>query len=270
MAKKSNWWDKLTDFGGDIFESGLDFFTSPSGLAYLGGMGLSMSSMGDTKIPQTGYQGGIPDYSMVRDRVPMEYDPNRRPGSMGQRYFSDAIFAQSPENIEPMTIEQARAKAAQQIAGLGALNTRNQTATRRPAYQTEMSNEFVPASSVIDEVPVDTGEDEDAIQTTGNPTGGVAGGMRKGGIAYLSRGQYLNGMTDGMADRIPASIDNTQPAALSDGEFVIPADVVSHLGNGNSNAGAKELDQMMSRLRKQRTGNPKQGKQIKPNNFLPV
>ena len=73
-----------------------------------------------------------------------------------------------------------------------------------------------------------------------------------------------------MADRIPASIDNTQPAALSDGEFVIPADVVSHLGNGNSNAGAKELDQMMSRLRKQRTGNPKQGKQIKPNNFLPV
>mgnify|MGYP003639696786 FL=1 len=52
MAKKSNWWDKLTDFGGDIFESGLDFFTSPSGLAYLGGMGLSMKGMGDTKIPR--------------------------------------------------------------------------------------------------------------------------------------------------------------------------------------------------------------------------
>ena len=45
-----------------------------------------------------------------------------------------------------------------------------------------------------------------------------------------------------MADRKPAMIDNEQPAALSDGEFVIPADVVSHLGNGNSEAGAKVLE----------------------------
>jgi hypothetical protein len=42
-----------------------------------------------------------------------------------------------------------------------------------------------------------------------------------------------------MADKVPATIDGTQEARLSDGEFVIPADVVSHLGNGNSNAGAK-------------------------------
>jgi hypothetical protein len=60
-------------------------------------------------------------------------------------------------------------------------------------------------------------------------------------------GYYLGGATDGMADQIPATIDNMQPAALSDGEFVIPADVVSHLGNGNSDAGAQNLYSMMER-----------------------
>ena len=91
----------------------------------------------------------------------------------------------------------------------------------------------------------------------------------EGGIANLAKGRYLNGSTDGMADQIPATIDGKQPAALSDGEFVIPADVVSHLGNGNSDAGAKVLEEMMARTRKERTGNSKQGKQINPRNVLP-
>lgn len=80
---------------------------------------------------------------------------------------------------------------------------------------------------------------------------------------------FLSGVSDGMADRVPASIDGQQPAALSDGEFVVPADVVSHLGNGNSNAGAQQLYQMLERIRKERTGNPKQGKQINPQQMLP-
>jgi hypothetical protein len=72
-----------------------------------------------------------------------------------------------------------------------------------------------------------------------------------------------------MADKIPSSIDGKQEAALSHGEFVIPADVVSHLGNGNSDAGAKKLYEMMARVRKARTGNPEQGKRIDPNKFVP-
>jgi hypothetical protein len=80
---------------------------------------------------------------------------------------------------------------------------------------------------------------------------------------------YLGGPTDGMADEVPAHIDNKRPAALSDGEFVIPADVVSHLGNGNSNAGASRLYEMMDRVREARTGNRKQGIQINPNKFMP-
>jgi len=89
-------------------------------------------------------------------------------------------------------------------------------------------------------------------------------------IARMKRGRYLGGATDGMADDIPATIDGKQKAALSDGEFVIPADVVSHLGNGNSDAGAKTLYAMMDRIRKVRTGSKKQGKEIRPKKFLPA
>ena len=81
-------------------------------------------------------------------------------------------------------------------------------------------------------------------------------------------GYYLGGPTDGMADQIPATIDNRQPAALSDGEFVIPADVVSHLGNGNSSAGATQLHGMLDKVRQARTGSTEQGRQINPNKFL--
>ncbi len=90
--------------------------------------------------------------------------------------------------------------------------------------------------------------------------------MAAGGMA---KGRYLQGETDGMADELPAQIGESQPAALSHGEFVIPADVVSHLGNGNSDAGAKKLYQMMDKIRMARTGNKKQGKKINPDKFMP-
>jgi hypothetical protein len=95
----------------------------------------------------------------------------------------------------------------------------------------------------------------------------------EGGIAtlgsYSDGGQLLKGPGDGMSDNIPAKIGEAQPARLADGEFVIPADVVSHLGNGSTDAGAKQLYSMMDKIRKARTGNKKQGKQINPSKFLP-
>jgi len=90
--------------------------------------------------------------------------------------------------------------------------------------------------------------------------------------AYAKGGsvpRYLQGETDGMADKIPARIGERQPAALSHGEFVVPADVVSHLGNGNSDAGAKKLYSMMDKIRQARTGTKKQGKKINPDSFMP-
>lgn len=93
-----------------------------------------------------------------------------------------------------------------------------------------------------------------------------------GGLAdlggYSDGGRMLKGPGDGMSDDIPATIANKQPARLANEEFVIPADVVSHLGNGSSEAGAKVLYKMMDRVRQARTGNKKQGKQINPEKYL--
>ena len=72
-----------------------------------------------------------------------------------------------------------------------------------------------------------------------------------------------------MSDDIPTTIDGDQPAALSQGEFVVPADVVSHLGNGSTEAGSKQLYAMMDEVRQARTGSTQQGKEINPERYMP-
>ena len=105
---------------------------------------------------------------------------------------------------------------------------------------------------------------------------GEAGGFAQGGLAsiqtYAAGGRLLRGPGDGMSDSIPAVIQGAEPqrAALADGEFVVPADVVSHLGNGSTEAGSKRLYAMMDKVRRARTGNPKQGKQINAARFMPA
>ena len=115
------------------------------------------------------------------------------------------------------------------------------------------------------------------MPTSGKSKGGDDVEAAQGGIMQSSLGGYaaggnprlLKGPGDGMSDNIPATINGRQPARLADGEFVIPADVVSHLGNGSTEAGAKQLHAMMDKVRSARTGNKKQGKQIKPQKYMP-
>ena len=94
----------------------------------------------------------------------------------------------------------------------------------------------------------------------------------KYGIVKMAAGgmppRFLSGGGDGMSDSIKANINGTQEARLADGEFVIPADVVSHIGNGSSKAGAKQLYSMMDRVRQARVGTKKQGKQINPRKYM--
>ena len=225
-----------------IIEDGLDalggLFTDSKGktdygnLISLGGAILGGTGIGGSSTPTTGYQGTVPEYDVQREVVPGTYDPNRRPGSGGQRYFTQTQYV--PKSATP-----AQPMSAEGLAALNAANPARQE--RRPGG---------PRTPV----PV-----QDEVQE-----------LAAGGIAQLKKGQYLNGASDGMADKVPANIDGVQEARLSDGEFVIPADVVSHLGNGNSDAGAKVLKDMMSRVRKARTGNTKQGKEIDPKKFIPA
>lgn len=109
-----------------------------------------------------------------------------------------------------------------------------------------------------------------AQQGSMDMTNAAGGGiMSLGGYAAGGNPRLLKGPGDGMSDNIPATIGNKQPARLADGEFVIPADVVSHLGNGSTEAGAKRLHEMMTKVRSARTGNSKQGKQINANKYMP-
>jgi hypothetical protein len=96
----------------------------------------------------------------------------------------------------------------------------------------------------------------------------------RGGIAdlgsYSDGGRMLKGPGDGMSDSIPGVIAGKQPARLADGEFVVPADVVSHLGNGSTDAGAKRLYAMMDKVRTARTGKKKQAPAVKAARYMPA
>jgi hypothetical protein len=100
----------------------------------------------------------------------------------------------------------------------------------------------------------------------------LAGGGLAGLNAFKAGGDlnFLQGPGHGMSDDIPAMIGKQQKAALSDGEFVVPADVVSHLGNGSSRAGAKKLYSMMDNIRQARTGKKRQAPEVKPDRYMPA
>ena len=99
--------------------------------------------------------------------------------------------------------------------------------------------------------------------------GGIMQGHSNLG-GYSDGGRMLKGPGDGMSDSIPATIGRRQPARLADGEFVVPADVVSHLGNGSTDAGARKLYSMMDKIRKARTGKKKQAPEVKTDKYLPA
>jgi hypothetical protein len=102
-----------------------------------------------------------------------------------------------------------------------------------------------------------------------NPVGAARGGLADLG-SYSDGGRMLKGPGDGMSDSIPAQIGRKQPARLADGEFVVPADVVSHLGNGSTDAGAKRLYAMMDRARQARTGKKKQAPEVNTRRMMPA
>lgn len=206
---------------------------------------------GGNQVETGGYNKPIPKFEAVREQIQYN-DPNRRPGEAGRQYFTDTRFAPQGNTAG------AKAASAEQAAGiLAAYQPRAAEAPNPYAGKMNLaySRPAAPAPAQVGGLPV--------IPTQLNAQGGI--GMAQGGIA--DAGRYLQGKTDGMADEIPSSIDGEQPAALSHGEFVIPADVVSHLGNGNSDAGAQKLYEMMDRIREARTGTKEQGKEINPDEF---
>jgi hypothetical protein len=113
-----------------------------------------------------------------------------------------------------------------------------------------------------------TDSDSDSDQVLNGASGGIMA-ANLGGYAAGGNPRLLKGPGDGMSDNIPATIGGRQPARLADGEFVVPADVVSHLGNGSTDAGAKRLHEMMNKVRMDRTGKKKQAPAVKADKYIP-
>ena len=229
-----------------------------------------------------GYNVPIPKLDAVTQQIDYN-DPNRRPGSMGRQYTTDPRYVKQGD-----TANLAKAQAASDAQKAGILAA-YKPAAAPPAvnpYAGQMAMKYNnPPTAATTGATTGTST---AAATTPAATGIAAAlpvmpthqqlmdpnykinsiGMAGGGIA-MAEGRYLDGDTDGMADKISTTIDGDQEAALSHGEFVIPADVVSHLGNGNSDAGAQKLYAMMDRIREARTGTKEQGKKINPDKFMP-
>ena len=102
----------------------------------------------------------------------------------------------------------------------------------------------------------------------------AGGGMMGGGISdlggYSDGGRLLRGPGDGVSDSIPATIGGKQPARLATGEFVVPARIVSELGNGSTEAGAKKLYAMMDRVQKARRKTKNVAADTKAHKYLPA
>jgi len=103
--------------------------------------------------------------------------------------------------------------------------------------------------------------------TNGMASGGVTDGHLG---SFSDGGRLLKGPGDGVSDGIPATIGGKQPARLADGEFVIPARIVSELGNGSTDAGAKRLYAMMDRIKAKRAKTKDIAADTKAYKYLPA
>jgi hypothetical protein len=146
--------------------------------------------------------------------------------------------------------------------------------TVKPVAEADETSEFIfdPVARQYIKNPKFTGasSEEDEV---GRAAGGSISGDRYNLGGYSDGGRLLRGPGDGVSDSIPAVIGRKQPARLADGEFVVPARIVSELGNGSTEAGARKLYAMMDRIQKARgktIGKGKVAKNSRSEKYLPA
>jgi len=203
-------------------------------LAGLGGIGSLLNKMlgGSANGGYAGYQGGIPKYTASRTM-------NLIPQTMAV-----PVTQQNPTGI----------------------------AARRPGsggvtYFTPM--QYALANAAPAATPAATPVATETIQAAGGGMMYGSGGITNLG-GYSDGGQLLRGPGDGVSDNIPATIGGRQPARLADGEFVVPARIVSELGNGSTDAGARKLYAMMDRIKATRAKSKNIAADTKADRNLPA
>lgn len=298
----------ITPPPGATFEPSLGQYVDAAGntIAELPGIGalpsgaqvISQPGIGDVlstpNVAPTigGFQQSLPEGAGIMDYVKQTGSNIMEAGKGVGNFFSnpsqayEGFKAGMPLNpftnapISAVTAGSAAlggAMAVKSIDQLNALKNQAQQILDNPAAA-ERAEDIEWAKGVLRDFPIQyrnlTGED---VEKYGLAGGGIAslrsavGDLRQeSGFAGGGQARFLSGGGDGMSDSIPATIANRQPARLADGEFVIPADVVSHVGNGSSKAGAKKLYAMMDRVRKARTGKKRQAPAVRAERYMPA
>lgn len=255
---------------GNIFKGGSEAFTSTKGfgglmdhmgnIAPYSKLGLGMGLMGamtpDYKPPASN-PGMIRPYTYERSQRPEAYAKGPNDSSEAV-YFNEAYYPGTPYRaanggivalapggtIEEMSRQNAIGDAPmypqQQVQSLNSYYS-------DPRLQNPFSNNVIKPAT---DVKVD--------QFTGEQRLAVGGEAHLGD--YSDGGRLLRGPGDGVSDSIPASIGGNRPARLADGEFVVPARIVSEIGNGSTEAGARKLYAMMDRVQKARRKSVGKGK----------
>jgi len=195
---------------------------------------------------------GAPGTSMLGSNPAVQYSIDSMPATIPSAAGSPSMFGRAGQFFNELTPKQQLLAGGAGIAGLGMIGDqlRGGVPKKKPYSGALSQYRFDPSAY--------------------RPYNYAAGGGIASLGGYSDGGRMLKGPGDGMSDSIPARIGSKQPARLADGEFVVPADVVSHLGNGSTDAGAKQLYSMMNKVRQARTGNSKQGREIQPRKYLPA
>jgi hypothetical protein len=270
-------------------------------LASIAGIGALLNSiMGSGGASgYAGYQGSIPKYSMGRQQYATPqmqtggYEPNvtsqnstaaqranmispdqlatyLKSGNLSDVQIANQMnrYGVTPSNlsgitgIDPAAIQQRYNQAMGPNAQLGKYRPGQGGITYFSPSQYQLSNTTpVP----ITPVPTTPTTPVAPVQAAG---GGMMGISSLGG--YSDGGRLLKGPGDGVSDSIPASIGNRQPARLADGEFVVPARIVSELGNGSTAAGARKLYEMMDRVKHARSKAKNIAADTKASKYLPA
>lgn len=223
-----------------------------------------MGQMGDMGAYATQFQGFQPQST--------DFGSTYQPPAMNTPIFNAQPYA--PQQMDFGSMGDY---------GLGALGTTYSAPTfQAPTMDFSSPAPSVPTTSFQNPMttgPMSTGEtapqfgfgNSDVLYGQSMLGGGepnIFGFAQGGSVQRAAAGKLITGDGDGMSDDIRANINGNQEARLADGEFVIPADVVSHLGNGSTDAGADQLHAMMDRIRKARTGRTSQAPEIDADKYL--
>jgi hypothetical protein len=188
------------------------------GLALISQMGQGDS--GNKKPKKEGAKESFPEFETATP--PADYQPGLDPEFLMFNHTGKTGMT-PPMDVKPETVDAAMNKALLAIEGK----------TENPELDLEMLRRIIGDEAFDEFMEIFVGA-EGPEQTQGGGIGGLGGGA---------------------SDTIPATIDGGEPANLSSGEYVVPADVVSHVGDGNSNAGMAALDGIIGNVRQMKTGN---------------